>query len=189
MGKRTINLKPVFAAKAISKYLGNTNESNHRYRSWEHCYIAFNIAWQNRMEGKIPDYDLLCLHLSCYLSSWGMLRNSFLLERDYKTHLGIVKILFEDPEYERLWCFPINQHDDKQNTQILKDYWNTIKQAWGGFTETYAINGKESANGGKKYITDTLITKILLGTCACIPATDRFYKTGVRFSGGTQYLG
>lgn len=39
-----------------------------------------------------PDYDYLSLQLAYYLASWGMLRgSSFLLWKDYKIHIPMVK--------------------------------------------------------------------------------------------------
>ena len=50
--------------------------------------------------------------------------------------------------------------------------------------------GKINPNkDGIEPITETLTTKILLGTYGCIPANDRMYKTGVGAFGGTQRLG
>ena len=174
-----INLKPEYAAKAIRKFLSDAEGPNHRYRSWDHCHIAFMNARKQESEGKEIDKDLLSLHLSCYLSSWGMLRNSFLLDRNYRTHLGIVNILLDDADYELLWGFPSNQDDEALNTENLKKYWTVIKTARDTFTAAYAVDS----------ITDTLVTKILLGTCGCIPATDRLYKKGLGAFGGTQYFG
>ena len=105
-----INLQPEYAAKAILKFLADANGSNHRYRSWDHCYMAFRNVRKKKAEdlNKEVDKDLLSLHLSCYLSSWGMLRNSFLLDRDYRTHLETVRIIF-DQKYEKLWGLPVKQ--------------------------------------------------------------------------------
>lgn len=173
-----INLRPDFAAAAIQKFLYDAEGTNHRYRSWDHCHLAFRNARKQEYECKNIDKDLLSLHLSCYLSSWGMLRNSFLLERDYRTHLGIVDILL-DKTNDVLWGFPGNQNDEALNAENLKRYWTAIKNSWEAFTAAYGVDS----------ITDTLVSKILLGTCGCIPATDRLYKKGVGAFNGTQYFG
>lgn len=173
-----INLRPDFAAAAIQKFLADAGGANHRYRSWDHCHLAFRNARKQKTEGKNFDKDLLSLHLSCYLSSWGMLRNSFLLDRDYKTHLGIVDILLDETN-DLLWSFPGNQNDEALNAKTLKSCWTAIKTSWEAFTAAYGVAS----------ITDTLVSKILLGTCGCIPATDRLYKKGVGAFNGTQYFG
>ena len=45
---------------------------NHRYLSWEHCYLMFS----NEIQQANPNIDLLSLHLGFYLASWGMMRAS-----------------------------------------------------------------------------------------------------------------
>jgi len=174
-----INLRPDIAAAAIQKFLADAERSNHRYRSWNHCYLAFRNARKQKSDGKEIDKDLLSLHLSCYLSSWGMFRNSFLLDRDYRTHLGIVDILLDDEDIDLLCNFPRYQDDEALNAETLQNYWNMIKTIREEFVEVYDVTA----------ITETLVSKILLGTCGCIPAYDRFYKSGVGKFGGTQYLG
>jgi hypothetical protein len=189
MATKTINLKPEYAAKAIHKFIADSHGTNHRYLSWEHCFLAFQKAKEAKTKGQSPDYDHLSLHLACYLSSWGMLRNSFLLKRDYRTHLGIVELLLSDT-YEQLWVFPARQNEN-QNTINLKDQWKRIAKMREDFATKYNVKNDSADNTDESEtsITATLTTKILLGTCACVPATDRFYKLGVAAFGGTQRLG
>jgi hypothetical protein len=173
-----INLRPDFAAAAIQKFLADAEGLNHRYRSWDHCYLAFRHARDQTIALDEKDKDLLSLHLSCYLSSWGMLRNSFLLNRDYRAHLRIVDILLDETN-DLLWSFPSNQNEKTLNAENLRKHWTAIDSTWNAFTAAYGVD----------FITDTLVSKILLGTCGCIPATDRLYKKGVGSFGGTQYFG
>ena len=63
-------------------------DENNRYQSWKHCYEAFGDITK--------DNDYLALHLGFYLASWGMYRGSTgLLQKDYKIHIGAVKIVKE----------------------------------------------------------------------------------------------
>ncbi len=71
--------------------------TNHRLKSWEHCYKFFKINHQNLDDQKIM--DLACLHLAFYLASWGMLRNSFLLQRDYLIHKEFIENVVRKEEY------------------------------------------------------------------------------------------
>ena len=73
-------------------------DSNHRYLSWEYCHAAFKQYRKNRDEAAV---DYLCLHLAWYLASWGMLRNSFLMQKDYKIHASVVRLIYQ-PEWEML---------------------------------------------------------------------------------------
>ena len=76
---------------AFEEFASSTKQKNHRYLSWEHCYQQFRLVRLER-DKKEPDLDYLSLQLAFYLASWGMYRgSSFLLQRDYKVHIPIVK--------------------------------------------------------------------------------------------------
>lgn len=120
-----------------------------RYRSWEHCYNFFQNNWN-----KLGSLDLLSLHLSWYLASWGMLRgSSFLIQHDYKIHYDVIKQLTA-PEFEPLFTVP-----SIPNIEIVIRASNIIKSGYGDYLPS-----------------DTLITKILLGIYGCTPAYDRYFK-------------
>lgn len=132
--------------------------SNHRYRSWEYCHEAFK---QHRQNPSDAEMDLLCLHLAWYLASWGMLRNSFLIQKDYRVHMSVVKLLL-DPKWDELW-------DIDAEKLVLPQYAEKIvllcAESKAAYTETC---------GGIP--TETLLSKILLGTLGCVPAYDRYFK-------------
>ncbi|MCI5453310.1 hypothetical protein MR511_06270 [bacterium] len=150
-----------------------------RYKSWEWCHEAFKLE-----RAKLhPDIDLLSLHLAFYLASWGMYRgSSFLLDRDYKAHQNAVKIILE-PVYSDLWDYDpttavsIADANDLIFGTAAKDkvegvYWR-IKDSYSHYTNSVGNNADDDIPS------DTLVTKILLGTFACIPAFDRFLKRGI----------
>ena len=143
------------------------SHNNHRYLSWEHCFAAF----QNPKYDE--DYDYLSLQMAFYLASWGMYRgSSVLLWKDYKTHLNVVKKIKTNRD---LVSNPSKEIDSSKTDSILK-LAEDIKNIYG---EMYFIrpirNGEET---GKIKPTDTLVTKILLGTLGCVPAYDRFLRDG-----------
>ena len=118
--------------------------------------------------------DYLCLHLSFYLASWGMYRgSSFLLQRDYKVHKPVIKILLED-KYNSLWGIEINQYKNIENQEKLKDLVSRIKEVY----NEIRLSVKESIP--KNELSDTLVTKVLMGTLGCVPAYDRYFISGVR---------
>jgi len=146
------------------------NDEHHRYKSWEHCYKHFhNRASQNN------DQDIASLHLAFYLASWGMYRgSSFLLQKDYLVHRGVVSQLF-DSRYESLWGLDFDDKDnDDQNINLIWELANKLK--------SFYQNTIKEVDGKTKTVnpTDTLITKILLGTIGCSPACDRFFIDGYR---------
>jgi hypothetical protein len=78
-----------------------------------------------------------------------------------------------------LLSFPSDQDDEALNIETLQKHWNAIKVIWDAFSRAYGVGS----------ITDTLVSKVLLGTFGSVPATDRYYKTGVKSFEGTQYFG
>lgn len=136
-------------------------DPNHRYRSWEHCYKVFNEPF----DGSEKQLDYLALHLAWYLASWGMLRNSFLQDKDYKIHKPVVLILL-DSRWDSLRGMTADKMVDAAQAAKVMELAELITQTY----ERYA--------GGTP--TDTLLTKILLGTIGCVPAYDRFFKEAVR---------
>lgn len=148
----------------LSEFTKLLGSPNHRYLSWEHCY---NIFSTERLK-KSPDIDLLSLHLGFYLASWGMMRGSSqLLQKDYKIHTGAINILLK-PQYIGLWGK--TWKDSKTDKNELDLLFNK-----GGLVDELS----EYYQGVDITPTDTLITKILLGTMGCVPAYDRFLKTGL----------
>lgn len=141
---------------------------NHRYKSWEHCYSFFKTEEANN------NIDISCLHLSFYLASWGMYRgSSFLLWKDYRIHLEVVRKIIDNKDLQKLDFSSINDVHINRVMDLLE--WI---RGW------YSKNIK-TVNGVSKSVnvTDTLVTKILLGTLGCIPAYDRYFINGMRSSG------
>ena len=148
-------------------------DENGRYRSWEYCYKIFqNAHVSNNIDDNFIDY--LCLHLSFYLASWGMYRgSSFLLQRDYKVHKPIIEILLEE-KYNSLWGIAINDYKDKENQDKLIELVKRIKEIY----NQIRLSVKESIP--KNEVSDTLVTKVLMGTLGCVPAYDRYFISGIR---------
>ena len=152
----------------IKKVLSEeSKDKNGRGRSWVHCYNAFS---------KPHDSDYLALHLAFYLASWGMYRGSSgLLQKDYKIHDGAVGILLKE-EYKSLRCSSSVEVNETSTDRIieLKDeligYYSKILFKKTKKDEEVQVN----ING-----TDTLISKILLGTLACAPAFDTMFLAGI----------
>ena len=144
-------------------------------RSWEHCHNAFLKIKQKYQDPKTQitpeEMDFLCLSLGWYLASWGMLRNSFLNEYSHEIHKNAIQVIY-DHRWDSLW-------DIDYATLTLaqaKDIQTLAKE----LEDTYiSIHQFPQAN---YQLTDTLKTKILLGTIACVPAYDRFFVCALRHS-------
>lgn len=137
------------------------SDHNHRYRSWEYCYKAFNEPCD--FSGERIDY--LSLHLAWYLGSWGMLRNSFLQDKDYKIHIPVVEILM-DSKWNKLRGLPAEEFVRPNTVDMIMNLADDIANCY----QKYA--GESPTN--------TLLTKIVLGTIGCVPAYDRYFISAVR---------
>lgn len=142
-------------------------DGHHQYRSWEHCYGAFRTPF----DGSEERADYLALQLSWYLGSWGMIRNSFLQNKDYKIQIPIVKLLM-DEKWDELRGLPSEKLADEKIAQHILDLAHEISLCY------------EKNAGGKP--TDTLTTKLLLGTLGCVPAYDRYFKAALRKTGAAS---
>lgn len=128
----------------------NVRDTNGRYFSWKYCFDAF----ADINAGK----DFLALHLGFYLASWGMYRgSSILLQKDYTIHKEAVRI--------------VNRYHANLY-RVAAPSPKKISAIYGELESVYTIDGRTPS--------DTLITKIMLGTLGCFPAFDRFFKAGAR---------
>ncbi|MDL2217602.1 hypothetical protein LJC27_02980 [Christensenellaceae bacterium OttesenSCG-928-M15] len=144
------------AIKKTRKYHATIKDAQHtRYRSWEHCYRAFSSCSDNPDEVHI---EYLCLHLAWYLASWGMLRNSFLMNHDHLIHTPLLRKLLTT-HFRPLFI----------DAQTEKSIPLTLEAA-DVIQTSYPVQS----------VTDTLITKILLGIFGSAPAYDRFFKDAAR---------
>ncbi len=145
-------------------------DKNGRYRSWEHCYSHFIKA----RKSKEVDHDYLSLQLAFYLASWGMYRgSSFLLQKDYKVHIPVVKELLKN-KYDALAGIDCIGFKDDSNQKLLQDI--------NSFLEKYYDEIRKNVKGQelKNELSSTLITKILMGTLGCVPAYDRYFIAGIK---------
>lgn len=158
------------AIRFIRTYYNESVEDTHgRYLSWQHCYNAFTM---NRSHYDENTLDYLALHLAFYLASWGMYRgSSFLLQKDYKVHIPVVKILMEE-RYDPLAGITAEELIKESNLALLEEVSDRIRKAY--------ANERLAFDGIPNHATDTLITKILLGSLGCVPAYDRYYVQAVK---------
>ena len=147
-------------------------DAHHRYRSWGHCYSFFRRREQLRAS---RDHDLCALHLGFYLASWGMYRgSSFLLWKDYKLHTSAVKELLK-PQYDSLLDLDMeSETTTKAAIPRIVHLRDRLKAIYGDRVQS-VIGHRE-----KVKVTDTLVTKILLGVLACVPAYDTYVVKGMR---------
>jgi len=168
--------------KTIRYVLGTIGKSNSynydRGKSWEHCYAFYsNYRDIRKDEGLL---DQAALHLYCYLGSWGMFRNSFLMQTDYKFFVPIARVLTTASDTlwrsDLLWEDLSNEREES-NLRLLFEFYeklhDTIEQEKKGI---YRESGVNKIGG----TTDTLMTKIIMGTMGCVPAYDENFRKGLK---------
>jgi len=150
----------------IEKYLtGITNDEFHRYKSWDNCFQAFSTTKQTGIQ---------VLELAFYLASWGMYRGSGgLLQKNHLIHKGAVNIVFSKTN-QKLKC--------NQTTEVIRDNIKAILKVKDELAEHYSsIYFTKGADKPKPISpTDTLLSKIMLGTLGCVPAYDRYFIDGLK---------
>jgi len=150
----------------IEKYLnGIITDEFHRYKSWDNCHQSFSVSNQT---------DIHILELAFYLASWGMYRGSSgLLQKNHLIHKGAVDILFSN-EGQKLKCNSKNEVNKSKVNDIL-----TLKDKLSNHYKN--IKFTKGADKPKPISpTDTLLSKILLGTLGCVPAYDRYFIDGLK---------
>jgi hypothetical protein len=150
----------------IEKYLsGITADEFHRYKSWDNCFQAFSTSKQTEIQ---------VLELAFYLASWGMYRGSSgLLQKNHLIHKGAVDLVFSKA-CQKLKC--------NQTIEVKRENINAIlevkNQLTGHYSSIYFAKGADKPKPISP--TDTLLSKIMLGTLGCVPAYDRYFIDGLK---------
>ncbi len=156
----------------IRRYIDQiVRDEFHRYRSWDHCHHAFAESEKNERHA---------LELAFYLASWGMYRGSGgLLQKNHLIHRGAVDILFSN-EWTTLKC--------SQENEVTKNHIDKIISLKQKLSAHYQAIPFTRSGSEEKAIspTDTLLSKIMLGSFGCVPAYDRYFVTGLKII-GMQY--
>lgn len=150
----------------IQKYLLDiTADDYHRYKSWDNCFQSFSSSIKTEIQ---------ILELAFYLASWGMYRGSGgLLQKNHLVHKGAVDIIFSKTS-QQLKC--------NQTTEVKRENINAILELKIKLAKHYSciyfVKGADKAKPISP--TDTLLSKIILGTLGCVPAYDRYFIDGLK---------
>jgi len=138
-----------------------------RYSSFDYCYNYFYSFYKNNKIKEIASDNNIqnsCLQLGFYLASWGMFRNSFLLERSIAYYKKLIEsIAYADP---KLWAIDVNAYNEL-NIKVILDFKNKIIKAFDDVDKP----------------SETLISKIMLGVFGNTPAFDQYFKKSIHVSG------
>src|SRR5690606_34013034 len=121
---------------------------------------AFGISKKSEMH---------VLELAFYLASWGMYRGSSgLLQKNHLIHKGAVDIVFLTKN-QKLKCNEITEVK-RNNIQEILSVKDELASHYSNIYFTKGDNKQKSISP-----TDTLLSKIMLGTLGCVPAYDRYF--------------
>jgi len=150
----------------IEKYLsGITTDEFHRYKSWDNCFQAFSVSKQTEIQ---------VLELAFYLASWGMYRGSGgLLQKNHLIHKGAVDIVYSKTN-QKLKCIQTTEIK-RENIKAALAVKDELAKHYSSIFFTRGADKPKSISP-----TDTLLSKIMLGTLGCVPAYDRYFIDGLK---------
>ena len=99
--------------------------------------------------------------------------SSFLLQKDYRVHIPVVKELLSE-KYDALAGIDCIGFKDENNQKLLQDINSFLEQYYD------KIRHEVKEQELKNQLSFTLITKILMGTLGCVPAYDRYFISGIK---------
>ena len=137
-----------------------------RYASYDFCYSYF---YENK--GHLAeDMQRSCFILWSYLASWGMLRNSKLLECSPAALEPLIHYFDKDLA---LWNIDVKDYNDEYIRKKLINVYNVIAL----ILRKKVFWKKSKADSDEEDIpTVTLVTKIMLGVYGNVPAFDQYFK-------------
>lgn len=168
MKKKEINLLSQEQIRENLNSFESKNQSIHskdegrhplaRYASFDYCFNYFQEFKDKKELAHKNNIQNSCLQLGFYLASWGMFHNSFLLQKSVKIFEDLIKyIALEKCD---VWGIDVDEYTDDNIKKLIKC-------------------GEDIKNMlGDKRVTDTLVTKIMLGVFGNVPAFDTYFKLG-----------
>lgn len=171
--------------RCVEKFFRLQEEDpHHSNKSWEHCYLFFQKYAKMGESEQGALLETACLHLGFFLASWGMYRGStFVIWKDYKIFEGVLEAL-TDSEFRELWnarfykdLLCSNAVITAKNKEIERVFAlsRIIKESLEPHSTISKLNGERKT----LRVTDTLVTKIMLGTMGCVAAYDTYFKKGL----------
>jgi hypothetical protein len=150
----------------VDRYLGD-REPTSRYASFDYC---FNYFQGHRADvftlGQPGELQSACKELGLYLASWGMYRGkSRLLQRSVKALEPVIEAVVGAPE--EIWQLDVDGFD-AAGIAVAMRVRDQLRDAF------------RPAIGGTP--THTLLSKTMLGVFGCVPAFDRFVRSGLGVS-------
>jgi hypothetical protein len=156
--------------KNLNAYLGERSP-HARYTSFDYYFNYFQSAYEDEHLDTVDSREnlqLSCLQLGFYLASWGMYRGSAELPKHSVKSLEPTIHAIRDAPAE-LWAIDVDDYS-QSNIQLILGFAENLRVALPG------------------NVSNTLVTKIMLGVFGCVPAFDAYFKSGfgvTTFSSGS----
>jgi hypothetical protein len=148
----------------VHKFLGGRN-ANERYSSFDYCFNYFQSFRESGAISLLATSDnvqISCLHLGFYLASWGMFRGSTeLLQKSARYLIPVIEVIARTDA--SFWEIDADCYTES-NIQLLLEAEGTIRDVQPGMS-------------------DTLLTKIMLGVFGSVPAFDINFRRACKPEG------
>jgi hypothetical protein len=145
----------------VRKYLDG-RKPNDRYASFDYCFNhfqSFREAGTVSALASPANVQMSCLQLGFYLASWGMLRGSAeLLQKSARSLVPIIEVVASTET--SLWELDAHCYTESNILRLLQ-LASTIRRT-------------------QPNMSDTLVTKIMLGVFGSVPAFDANFKRGFK---------
>ena len=153
-------------------------------RAWDHCNLFFRKRWKDLDVPSVQ--DIAALHLGCYLASWGMYRSSsFLSKRAYTVHKPVMSVL-GSCQFSALWQRDIGAQEE--DIELAGTIMELVKEVDAAYRKVDVQHIRLTGMPPQKKM-DTVVTKVLLSTVACLPARDTFFEKGLKHERSYLYGG
>jgi hypothetical protein len=150
--RHTMNIQQTDIFIIVNDFKSKSN-LNDRFTSFDFCYNYFYHSDSNYL---INNMEKSCLTLGFYLASWGMFRNSFLLNKSIKYYQPTINYIASLDK--SVWQIDVDNYTD-DNIDTILDIYRDVK-------ELLVEDGCSDL---------TLVTKVLLGVFGFIPAFDDYF--------------
>lgn len=156
-----------------------------RYLAFDYCYLYFRTSSSQQI---LDNMELSCLHLFSYLANWGMVtRGNPLIKSNYSALKPIIEYIASCPSY--YWNIDVDMYEDKVSvcgsnftySDLVLRIYNEIKEKLESSLSKIQ-NRFPPLNNSDLHVTDTMVTKIMLGVFGMIPAFDRNFKAAMPVS-------
>lgn len=163
--KQSVDFNAIF-----SSFEGRRSDARSGAAAFDFCFNYFQ-QFKDKKERKplgIPAISVeAAAQLASYLASWRMYRgSSYISKRSFQVFVPLIQEISKE-EWSFLW--------EIDSMEVLVKHFNEVMQ-FSQITKQILTDEGKDVDGS---ITDTLVSKILLGVFGFFPGLDRYFKDGM----------